>query len=341
MSLNCKKQIFVWIIVCCITAVCTISVDYTVPFTDNLSYLIKKSILGAAIFLLMCLCVIIINAFLKHNLHRFMFTNVKGFFSFIQELYVKRRLIWDLTRNDLKTRFAGSHLGIVWAFVMPVITILIFWFVFESGFKTPPVTDYPFILWLSAGIVPWFFFLDCVSSATNSIIGYSFLVKKVVFRVSILPIVKILAALTVHLALVLVLIIINALYGYYPTLYMLQLGYYLFAMIVLLLGISWITSAAIVFFRDMGPFVSTALQLLFWGTPIFWSIKIIPEKYHVFFKINPVFYLIQGYRDCFINKIWFWERWEITIGFWCVTIIIFIFGAIFFLKLKPHFADVI
>lgn len=277
---------------------------------------------------------------LKHNAH-VIAEFFRGFISFVRELYVKRHLIRDLTRNDLKTRFAGSHLGIAWAFVMPVIMILIFWLVFENGFKTPPVTDYPFVLWLSAGIIPWFFFQDCVLTATNSILDYSYLVKKVVFRVSILPIVKILAALVVHLFFILLLIAINALYGYYPTLYILQIGYYLFAMIMLLLGISWITSAAVIFFRDMGPFVATVLQFLFWGTPIFWTIKIIPEKYQLLFRINPVFYLIQGYRDCFINKVWFWERWELSLGYWCITIFIFIFGAIFFMKLKPHFADVI
>lgn len=267
--------------------------------------------------------------------------NIIGFFHFLRDLVAKRRLIWDLTKNDLKQRFAGSILGITWAFVMPVITILIFWLVFENGFKTPPVTNYPFVLWLSAGIIPWFFFMDGVSAATNSIIDYSFLVKKVVFRVSILPIVKILGALVVHLFFIFLLIAMNILYGFYPTIFILQVGYYLFAMIVLLLGISWITSAAIVFFRDMGPFVNTVLQFLFWGTPIFWTIKIIPEKYQILFKMNPVYYLIQGYRNSFIDKVWFWEQWEITLTYWCITTIIFVFGAIFFQKLKPHFADVI
>jgi ABC-type polysaccharide/polyol phosphate export permease len=265
----------------------------------------------------------------------------KDFISFILELYFKRQLIWELTMNDLKARFAGSHLGIVWAFIHPVITILVFWFVFENGFKTSPVTNYPFVLWLSAGIIPWYFFLDCVTTAMNSILEYSFLVKKVVFRVSILPIVKIFAALIIHIVLILILILINVFYGFLPTPYFLQLPYYLFAALVLLLGISWVTSSAIVFFRDLGPFINAVTQILFWGTPIFWSMNIVPEKYQVFFKMNPVYYLIQGYRDCFINKIWFWERWEITLGYWCITTAIFLFGAKFFMKLKPHFADVI
>jgi lipopolysaccharide transport system permease protein len=266
---------------------------------------------------------------------------IRGFISFLHELIVKRQLIWDLMLNDLKTRFVGSHLGIVWAFVQPVITIIVFWVVFENGFRVPPVVSYPFILWLSAGIVPWFFFSDCVSSATDSILNYSFLVKKVVFRVSILPLVKILAAILIHLFFILVLIIINVLYGYYPTLYYIQIIYYLFAMMILLIGISWITSAAVVFFRDISPFVSTILQFLFWGTPIFWTIKIVPEEYRSFFTNSPLYYIIEGYRDCLINKVWFWENPEMTIQYWIVTITIFTFGAMFFMKLKPHFADVI
>ena len=81
------------------------------------------------------------------------------------ELWQNRRLIWKLSKNDFKTRYAGSYLGIVWAFVQPVVTILVYWFVFEKGFNAKAQIlstglEVPYVLHLTAGMVPWFFFKD-------------------------------------------------------------------------------------------------------------------------------------------------------------------------------------
>ena len=82
------------------------------------------------------------------------------------------RLIARLSANDFKTKFAGSYLGIVWAFIQPVITILVYWFVFEKGFKPAAIHNaagdqVPYVLWLIAGMVPWFFFSEALSGGTD------------------------------------------------------------------------------------------------------------------------------------------------------------------------------
>ena len=101
-------------------------------------------------------------------------------------------MIYKLAKNDFKTKYAGSYLGIIWAFIQPVITVLVYWFVFEVGFRggsdSLPV---PFVLYLVAGIIPWFFFQDGLTGGTNSLLEYSYLVKKVVFNISVLPVVKV------------------------------------------------------------------------------------------------------------------------------------------------------
>ena len=114
------------------------------------------------------------------------------------ELYQNRKLVLSLAKNDFKTKYAGSYLGIVWAFIQPIVTILVYWFVFSVGLKAGTVSDYPFVLYLVSGIVPWFFFQDALNGGTNALIEYNYLVKKVVFKISILPIVKIISALFVH-----------------------------------------------------------------------------------------------------------------------------------------------
>ena len=170
---------------------------------------------------------------------------------FVRDLWRSRGLLLGLAKNDFRSRYITSYLGIVWAFVQPAVLILIFWFVFQVGFKSTPVANFPFILWLIAGMVPWLFFAESLQSATQSIIANSFLVKKVVFRVELLPMVQILSALVVHVFFIAVMLGMYLWYGYTPTLYWLQIPYYLLCSILLVLGMSWLTSAVVVFVRDL------------------------------------------------------------------------------------------
>lgn len=267
--------------------------------------------------------------------------SINMFLAFIGELFSRRNVIYELTRRDFKTVYLGSYLGIIWAFALPVANILIFWFIFEVGFKAKPISNVPYILWLVSGIVPWFFFSDCVNSGANSIVQNAFIVKKVVFSIGMLPIIKILSALIIHFFFILLIFLMFMFYGYIPDLYCLQVFYYLFSMIVLLTGLSWITSSIIIFFSDLRPLITIFLQIGFYLTPIFWSLEIFPSQFHILMKFNPIFYIVEGYRDSFITKVWFWEHWGMTLYFWIVTSIVLACGALIFRRLRPHFADVL
>lgn len=267
--------------------------------------------------------------------------SVRQFYLFVRDLFRSRELLFELTKRDFKARYLGSYLGLLWAFVQPSITILVLWFVFQVGFKAQPVDDFPFILWIMCGMIPWFFFADSLAGATTSIMDNSFLVKKVVFRVSILPIVKILSALIIHVFFIGILFAVYFIYGYEVSIYHVQIAYYLLAIIILNLGLSWATSSIIIFMKDMGQIVSILLQFGFWLTPIFWSIKMVPIKYQIFIKLNPIYYVIEGYREAIIYHRWFWENMIMTIYFWVIALSVFICGALLFWKLKPHFADVL
>ncbi|NSL52041.1 ABC transporter permease [Bacillus sp. P2(2020)] len=251
------------------------------------------------------------------------------------------RLVIELALKDLKLKYLGSFLGVFWAFFHPIIIIFVYWFVFQIGFKSLPVDNFPFILWLIAGIVPWFFFSESIANSTMSIIENSFLVKKLVFPVSVLPLIKIVSAMFVHLFFIVVLIVIFAIYGYYPNQYTFQLFYYTFSNIIFVIGLSWITSSLNVFLKDVGQFVGMFLQLFFWITPIFWNLNIAPEKYHFLFKLNPIYYIVVGYRNSLIDYEWFWEHPFLTIYFWGVTLVIFVFGYALFNRLRIHFPDVL
>ena len=117
-----------------------------------------------------------------------------------KELYQNRKLIWKLSKNDFRNKFAGAYFGIVWAFIQPMVTVAVYFVVFQLGLRVQPAaTGYPYICWLVSGIIPWFFFSDALPSASNCLLEYSYLVKKVVFKISVLPIVKVISSLFVHL----------------------------------------------------------------------------------------------------------------------------------------------
>lgn len=265
----------------------------------------------------------------------------KTFYQFILALYNNRHLVVMLTLRDFKSQYFGSYLGLLWAFIQPTVTILIFWFVFEVGFKSVPVAGFPFLLWLVVGMTPWFFISDGTSTGVNSILGNAFLVQKIAFRVSMLPLVKALSSLFVHIFFIFIIFTLCLAYKVELTYCSIQVFYYTFCAFILIVGLNWLTSSVVVFFKDIGQLVVMMLQFGFWLTPIFWSIDIIPVKYHIFIQLNPVYYIISGYRDSFIHNVWFWQRPYYTLYFWAISCLIMFFGALVFSRLRPHFADVL
>lgn len=267
---------------------------------------------------------------------------VKEFYRFLKHIIESRQLLVTLIKNDFKKQYLGSYLGLVWAFVQPLTFMIVIWFVFEKGFRSGPVHgDTPFFLWLITGMIPWFFFSNALTAGTNAVVNNSFLVKKVAFRVSILPIIQIASRLIIHMGLVLFLIVMYLLYDFSPSLYWLQLPYFMLCSILLLLGISWFTSSIRVFVKDIGNFVGVLLQIGFWATPIFWNLDTLPLKYQWIMKLNPAYYIIEGYRATFIKHIWFWEMQNVTLYFLSITAMFLIVGTIVFKRLRPHFGDVL
>lgn len=259
------------------------------------------------------------------------------------ELWQNRRLIWKLSKNDFKTRYAGSYLGMVWALVQPVVTVLLYWFVFGTIMQSRQSmgdTEIPYVLWLTAGLVPWMYFSEALSNGTNALLEYNYLVKKVVFKISILPIIKVFAATFMHLFFACVMLVLYFCYGNMPSVYMLQLIYFSFCMFILVLAMCYTTCAVVVFFRDLNQIIGIFMQIGMWATPILWNITMLPPKWQVVFKLNPVFYIVNGYRSALFEKTWFWEDFYSTMYFWIVVILLFALGALIFKRLKVHFADV-
>jgi teichoic acid transport system permease protein len=267
--------------------------------------------------------------------------NIKALTRVPLDIYHERVMFWDLAKNDFQARFAGSYLGIFWAFIQPVITMLLYWFVFQVGLRSGNVSDHPFVLFLMSGLIPWFYFSEAFSGATNSLAEYSYLVKKVVFEVGILPALKVASSIFVHLFFVAFIIVMCAIYGYVPDAYLLQILYYIICMAFLVLGLSYITSACTAFFKDMTQIVNIALTIGVWLTPIMWNVQVLSPKLQLIFRLNPMYYIVDGFRDSLLSKVWFWEKPVWTIYFWGFSILVYIFGIKLFNRLKVHFSDVL
>lgn len=260
----------------------------------------------------------------------------------LRKIKKDKEIVWSLAINDLSTKYAGSIFGTLWAFVQPVITILIYACVFQYGLKSSsPVEGVSYIFWFASGMIPWFFFSDGIRAVTNVLVEYSYLVKKVVFEIELLPVIKIISCLFVHLVFIGLLFLIAFINGEPITIYVIQLIYYLVCTVVLIYAIGKLTSSLILFFRDLGQIVNIVLDIGLWASPIIWSYHIVPENFRWIVKLNPVFYLVEGYRDSFINKKWFFEDPALMIYFWCVTIVLLCISSVVFKKMRPQFADVL
>jgi ABC-type polysaccharide/polyol phosphate export permease len=256
-------------------------------------------------------------------------------------LYVERNMLVELVKNDMKSKYAGSVLGIFWAFIQPILTIVVMWFVFQVGFRNSPVDDIQFILWFSAGYIPWMFLSESITTSTNCLAEYSYLVKKIKFNVEILPVIKVVSSGFVNVIFLVFLIFMFLYYGHMPNVYWVQMIYYWICSFIYMLSLAFLLSAISVFLKDFLQIISVILQLLFWISPIIWSPENMTAQYLPFLKINPFYYILQGYRESLIYNVGFWEHPYMMIYFWLVVLMTFYLGTRIFKKLKIHFSDLL
>jgi len=253
----------------------------------------------------------------------------------------QRPLIVSLAKREVATQYIGSLLGILWAFIHPLVMILVFWFIFSVGFRVKPMNDVPFVVWLTAGMAPWFYFAGIINGSASVVVANANLVKKTLFPSEVLPIVKIISNLVTHGFFILLLLVLILFYQLEISFYYFQVVYYLICLWVIALGFSWATAAINVFIRDVTHLVAIVIQVGFWATPIFWDSNMMSERIQFILKLNPVYYIVQGYRESFIYFVPFWHHPYQSLYFWVFSLVMLVLGARIFLKMKPQFADVL
>ena len=261
---------------------------------------------------------------------------------FIKLTLKNKKLIWQLGKNDFKNKFANTSLGAIWGFLQPFVFMLTYAIVFQYILKTGSSGEYPYAVWFFPGMAMWQWLNESIISASNSIRTYSYLVKKVVFPVDIIPEISIVASSFVGLFLIVLAIVICMVYNYIPN--VLLLIYVVISAYCFLIAFTRFTSAITTVVPDFSNLLGIAMQLFFWFTPIIWNLNML-AGHPVLAKIiqcSPFTYLATAFRQVFINEnIVFAENGLYTVAFWIITVIMFLWGNSIFKRTKKDFADVL
>lgn len=263
---------------------------------------------------------------------------------FIKTLIKNRRLVFQLGKNDFKNKFASTSLGAIWGFVQPFIFMLTYVMVFQYILKVGNSGNDPYIVWYFPGMTMWMFLNDSILNASNSIRNYSYLVKKVVFPVDVIPVISIISSSIVSIFLFIITVAICLIFGYVLNIFMFI--YFVISALLFIVAFTRLTSAICTLVPDFSQLLSVIMQLMFWFTPILWNISMISGVkggllLHIV-KCMPFSYLVTGFRQVFLGGNIITESYGIyTLVFWLVTLLIFLWGNSVFKRSKKEFSDVL
>lgn len=268
--------------------------------------------------------------------------NIKLSNSFIgRKLQILKSVI-PFAKNDFKRRYAGTSLGVAWAYIQILAMVMVYWFVFQFGLKTSTVQNVPFLPWFISGYMPWMLFSECIMACMGCMMEYNYIVKKVMFNVDIIPASKIVVSSFVHSFFLLTVLLVAVLHGFYPNIYWLQLIYYVIALFALVIPLGYLVCTISVFFKDFSQMVSIILNIMMWATPILWDYRVLASNGVVTFLkiINPMFYIICGFRESILFETSMLVHFKQGIYFW--LIVAFLWKACFsaYRRLVPQIADV-
>jgi ABC-type polysaccharide/polyol phosphate export permease len=276
----------------------------------------------------------------KATYSHFMF-HLDRLVAFVFKLYRYRGVIWVMAKHDLAARYVGTIGGPFWAIFHPLATVVVYWAVFSLGFKATGPSGMPFVVYFVCGLVPWLLFNNTIIANVSAVTARPHLVKKIVFPTEVLPIVNLVSEAFTHVAMLVILLGVISYYGYKPSPYFLQTAYYFFALCFFVVGLSWILSSLQVFHRDIGQGMTMLLNFWFWLTPIVWTNEMVPEEYRWALQLNPVAYVVEGYRQSLLHQQAAWTNLNAGVCYWLTAAVVLIVGAYVFRRLKPEFADVL
>lgn len=216
-----------------------------------------------------------------------------------KELYQYRELLKGNIRKEIRGKYKGSFLGVLWSFVNPLLSVLVYAIVFPLVLKN---TQPHYVTFLIIGIIPWTFFTTGIQQGTTTVWINGGIIKKVYFPREILPISVVSSALVNFLISCLIIFIFLMVSGIGISIYILLMPLVILAQYLLILGIVFITSAIDVYVRDAEYIINFFMNMLFYATPIIYSADLFPENYRWIADFNPMAIIITSYRKILYHK---------------------------------------
>jgi lipopolysaccharide transport system permease protein len=247
-------------------------------------------------------------------------------------------LLMNLTRREVKGRFSQSLFGAGWAIAQPLATMAVFTLVF-ARLGQMPSDGAPYPLFAYAALVPWFFFSNSVNSGTMSLITYRNIVTKTYFPREIVPLAQVCSRLVDFAAAATLYALLMAFYGVGLGRWSAMLPFFFLLLVLFTLGVTLLTSASNVFYRDVNPVVQIALQLWLYVTPVAYPLSAVPENLRWFFLLNPLTGVVEGLRAVLVfGRAPDWQVVGISAT---LILIVFTSGLVLFKRTDKYFADVI
>lgn len=251
--------------------------------------------------------------------------------------------IYSVAKFDIKDDVQSSKLGMLWKFISPIIQVIIFWTVFGLMWnKKPPVINgvkVSYLPWLIIGYACWWFIQPCITKGCSAIKSKISIVENMIFPVSTLPAISVCKELFDSLFVVVIGIIVVLAYGIVPNLWWLQLLYYLFATFCFAESVTLILSVLTMKLRDIANLVASLIRGLFYFTPVIWSCNTGNPLVDFILKLNPCYYLTNGYRESIFYGVGFWEHKYETVYFWGLVFILFVIGCVLMYRNKEKYID--
>lgn len=262
----------------------------------------------------------------------------------IKEQLVNIRTIFRLSRYEEKATYQSHYLGLLWQVLNPVIQVGIYYLVFGLGVNGGrTINGVPYLAWMLTGMTAWFFIRSTLLGASNSIYKQVNVVSKMKFPVSILPTTNMISNLSSYFPMLAFLLVVFFAYGISPSIYWIQFIYYFFAMLVFLFALGILNATITVLVRDFHIMLQSLVRLLLYVSGTIWNFnnQNLPPTIVKVLKLNPLYYLIEGLRDSFLSRQWFWEKGTYGLIFWGFTLIVLIIGSHLHLKFRSKFVDLI
>ena len=266
-----------------------------------------------------------------------------GITDIIREHIEWRHQIFKLAKSDLIKTYSGAALGWAWAIIKPAVTIFVFWFAFSTGLRDKAgVPGFSFFLWLVAGIISWFYIQEMITQGASSMRKYRHLVTKMKFPISTIPTFVSMSKLVVHIILLAAVVVIYCFAGHFPSIYYIQLIWYLGTMFLFCAGWCLFSSMLGAISQDFINLVKSFTTALFWLSGIMFDIHRIDKPWaQIIFKLNPISYTVEGYRNCFIYKKWFFEEPKLMAVYLVELLVMWILALWIYKKLRKEIPDVL